>query len=298
MTIETEKIPYFFSISFLIEALTPGKLSTVSSMKGLKDLNINKFILASADLYQVLSETVSRGLSGKEVNLGECVREVLKKSMSIPLIKTNISLGYTILSVSIVYALTSAIRLDITPSLNNLSIGHGLLKNSLIHESAANLYEGIRLAAEKHLGRYFGRIPDVHEKLPESLSVWEVLKASSSDDSVAYEVINGFPKTSEVCRQLRNYVGVEGINVLEAVRKVQLDLLSKYPDTLITKALGYNTAVLLKELARLSKIKRSKYFCTLDTILRNAGINPGTTSDILSAGLGLYLVMSFGGLNC
>ncbi len=297
MRIDTEKIPYFFSISFLIEALTPEKLSTVSSQKGLKDLNINKFILASADIYQVLALTAERGLCKANVNLGESVKKVVTKAVRAPNIGTNVSLGYAILSVSLVYSITSVLGLGLSPTLKNITKGHELLKDSLTLESAASFYEGIRLAAEKHLGRYFGRVPDIREE-PKSLSVWEVLEASSSDDSVAYEIVNRFPRTVEVCNQLQNYVSKKGLNVVEAVKEAQLNLLSKYPDTLVTKSFGHNAAVILKELTHLSRVKGAQYLKKLDRFLRDSGVNPGTTSDILSAGLGLYLVMSYGDLSC
>jgi len=291
------KIPYFFSISFLIEALTPRKISTVSSLKGLKDLNINKFILASSDLYEVLKLTAQRGLSRKNIKLGDSVKKVVINALRAPNIRTNVSLGYAILSVSLVYSLTSVMSLGLSLTPPNLLKGHEILKNSLAFESAVNLYEGIRLAAEKHLGRYFGRVPDISEE-PEFLSVWEVLEVSSSDDLVAHEVVSGFPRTLEVCNQLKDYVNNEGLSILEAIREAQLNLLSKYPDTLVTKSFGYNAAVILKELTHMNRIKGDQYLKKLDKFLRDSEVNPGTTSDILSAGLGLYLVMNYEDPSC
>ena len=225
------------------------------------------------------------------------MKKVVINALRAPNIRTNVSLGYAILSVSLVYSLTSVMSLGLSLTPPNLLKGHEILKNSLAFESAVNLYEGIRLAAEKHLGRYFGRVPDISEE-PEFLSVWEVLEVSSSDDLVAHEVVSGFPRTLEVCNQLKDYVNNEGLSILEAIREAQLNLLSKYPDTLVTKSFGYNAAVILKELTHMNRIKGDQYLKKLDKFLRDSEVNPGTTSDILSAGLGLYLVMNYEDPSC
>ena len=262
----------------------------------MKDLNIDKFILISVDLYEVLCEAWRRGLEGKEVYLGGLVKEVSRRSINSSRVGTNVSLGYAILSVAIVYSLASAISQGLKPSPRSLSSGHTSLRDSLIRENAEDLYEGIRLSSEKHLGRYFGRIPDIHDR-PESISVWEVLKTSAVDDSIAYEVINGFPRTLEAYEHLRSYIDSAGANILDGVRETQIYLLSEYPDTLITKSFGYNAALLLRDMASSYRFKGIKNLNTLDNYLRDAGVNPGTTSDILSAALGIYLMISHEGIN-
>ncbi len=270
-----------YAAALLIEALAPRKISTVSHIKGVKDLTIIKFIYTYPYLLKHFTELAERALKEEPIRMGESVKETIKQIIQDPKIRTNTALGYLILATPAAYVVFRHIAAEgslAKPVEKVIKEGGPLIKDQLQKEPGEDLYEGIRLAKQKHLGIYYGTIPDIAEgEVP--VSVWEVLQKSSYDDQVSNEVVRNYPITLETYRKLLQYRESE---LLEGIRETHKEILSRYPDTLVTKTHGYPTAALLKAVAQ-KEVNAELW----SEWIRKKGINPGTTSDIIAAAVAL-----------
>ncbi len=285
LTTPTE-IGVAFGTAFLTEALTPGKLSTVSSLLGVKDLTPDEFIHAAPLITHELIKAAERGFKGKRLFLGRTVREITFKTLRNKWVGTNVSLGYAILSTGLTYMLGKALRQGIT-LVNTPDIVDSLMKdllNELMLEDACCFYEAVS-HSESHLGTYFGPIPDVKDMSEcRNVSLYQVLTESSLDDEVSDEVVNGYPRTLLAYWLLKRL----RLNtpILKSIVETHTHLLKLNPDTLILKSKGLPTAFAVMKMANEGR----KRLRALDRFLRSQGINPGSTSDLISCSIGLILV--------
>ncbi len=291
-----EIISNSFGTALLMEALAPNKLSTVSNLRGLKDLHILKFLHTTPYLITHFKHVAKRGITGEPLQLGEPINKLMSKIMTNPNIMTNTALGYVMLATPLAYVMSKSIRER--EALNNpktlITRYSNTIKRYLTSEKADAFYEAIKRASQKHLGKYIGKIPDVFAAHTGTLnvSVWEVLKQSSYDDMIAKEITSGYPLTIKAFEYLKEETEVRGSSLLNAISKTQRELLTLLPDTLIVKSWGTSTAYLVLGMAESVKRQNSMTHLQLhDRWLRDKGINPGTTSDIVAAAVGLYLVM-------
>ncbi|MCD6323913.1 MAG: triphosphoribosyl-dephospho-CoA synthase [Desulfurococcales archaeon] len=276
-----------FGTAFLTEALTPGKLSTVSSSKSIKDLTPGKFIHATPHITAELINAAIRGYKGEALRLGASVLEITRNTLRNKWVGTNVALGYAILSTSLAYILGKALSrglalIDLPTLIQSL---HPELLAELRKEPSCRLYAAISYS-EKHLGAYFGRIPDVRSTEGcREITLLEVFQHSSLDDEVSDELMRCFTRTLQAYALMKSLTTQLG--VLEAVKQTHTYLLREHPDTLVTKSRGLPTAYALMKIA--GNPLKGRYE-QIDRYLRVKGVNPGTTSDITSCALGLLLV--------
>lgn len=285
-----------FGTALFLEALTPGKLSTVSNLKGLKDLHILKFLHTTPYLIRHFKRVAEKGINGEPLQFGEPIKKLMSEIMMDPNIMTNTALGYVMLATPLAYIMGKSIREGaiINSPKTLLTRYSSTIIRYLTSEKADAFYEAIKKASQKHLGKYCGKIPDVFSAHTETLnvSVWEVLKQSSYDDMIAKEITNGYPLTIKAFEHLTKETENGRTSLLNAISKTQRELLTAFPDTLIVKSWGTPTAYLVLGIAEIiSRQDSLKYFQLFDRWLRDKGINPGTTSDIVATAVGLYLVM-------
>jgi triphosphoribosyl-dephospho-CoA synthetase len=276
-----------------MEALAPGKLSSVSNLKSVKDLDLSKFVAVTPILIKELTAAATRGFNREPIHLGDTVYRITKYSLENKSIGTNVALGYAILSTTITYSLGVALsmNLDLRKINEALLSTHGKLMKELENEKACKLYKAINVS-ETHLGTYKGRVPDVRDlRKCADFSLSEILRASAYDDEIADEVIGGFKRTIEAYIALAKLSHTSNNNALAMIPEVQKMLLSRYIDTLVLKTWGYPTAEVLRTIAH--NLSRSGINIEeIDTYLRVKGVNPGTTSDIISCAVGLLEVSS------
>ncbi len=270
----------------------------MSNLKSIKDLNLSKFIEVTPILIKELAAAATRGFNQERIHLGSTVYKITEYSIKNEFIGTNVALGYAILSTAITYSLGNALnmKLNLTKVDEALLLTHGKLIKELENEKACNLYKAIN-ASETHLGTYKGRIPDVKDlSRCADFSLYEILKISAYDDEIADEVVGGFKRTIEAYKVLTKLYLGSRTSVLAVIPEVQKMLLSKYTDTLVLKTWGYPTAEALKVIAHhLSELRTDTDIEGIDTYLRFKGVNPGTTSDIISCAIGLLEVSSHAG---
>jgi len=168
-------------------------------------------------------------------------------------------------------------------------------------EDALRVYDAIEASNAGGLGSSELDVSEVESKneiLRRRLTFLDVMRLSSSWDDVAFELVNGYPKTAEAC-ELIEKIALEKGDLNTAIEQTFLVLLSKYPDTLIARKNDVDTAKKISAIAKdvlesggvLTDVGRAKTK-KLDVFLRSDGnkFNPGTTADITAAGLLITLL--------
>ncbi|HEU5115810.1 MAG TPA: triphosphoribosyl-dephospho-CoA synthase, partial [Isosphaeraceae bacterium] len=160
----------------------------------------------------------------------------------------------------------------------------------LTPEDAKDVYKAIRLAKPGALGEVENE--DVSE--PPTVSLVEAMRLAENRDLVARQFANGFAEVFDpVLADLREATQ-EGRPLEVAIVSVHLRLMAREPDTLIARKRGW--AVATESAARAREVLEAGWpdaegsaerLEALDAWLRadGNGRNPGTTADLVCAGL-------------
>lgn len=287
-----------FSTSILLEALAPSKLSTVSGYKNVKNLNIIHFTYTPGVLKPLLEETARDAIIGKDIKLGSYLLKYVDNVNKHPLLKTNTAFGYLMLMSPLLYMIVKALVVgdDLTTALDGVVAKyHYVVIEGLKKETIKDFYLALRKSSMRHLGEYFGKIPSVSvevDSILESLSLWDALRDSMYLDLVSHEIVSGFKRVLKVYNSLLKKRPTLG-TLLDCVTALHTEMLSSNLDTLVLKSKNFNSALLLKYLSVVRADVSKEMWERIDNYVRENELNPGSTSDIVAAGLALYQVSTY-----
>jgi len=127
---------------------------------------------------------------------------------------------------------------------------------------------------------YDVRDPGARDRLVEDgVSLYEVMEGSAHKDAVAREWTEGFERSLGVGRRLRG-----AGDSREAILDAYLRELADHPDTLVAERRGEGVARRVSEGAE-EVVKGERTAEGFDRELRDDGVNPGATADIVAAGI-------------
>jgi triphosphoribosyl-dephospho-CoA synthase len=162
-------------------------------------------------------------------------------------------------------------------------------------EDARLAYRAIRLAAPGGMGRVDQG--DVAED-PE-LTLRAAMELARDRDAVAREYVTDFAITFELtCPALRQHL-VDGLSLMDAIVQTYLTVLAEVPDTLITRKVGRSMAEKVSRRARdalsaggVRSPAGRQAVEELDKFLADERhrLNPGTTADLVTAGLFVHIL--------
>jgi triphosphoribosyl-dephospho-CoA synthase len=176
------------------------------------------------------------------------------------------------------------------PREESLETGVAYVLAELDAADARDVYEAIRLAQAGGLGRVAEA--DVADPAPPDLL--SAMRLAADRDLVARQYSNNF---AEVLGLVVPWLAEglrSGAGLVQTVRTTQLRLLAQFPDSLIARKCGLATAEQASGLARTALAAgppgddaHEEIVAELDFWLRSDGHrrNPGTTADLLAAGL-------------
>ena len=121
-------------------------------------------------------------------------------------------------------------------------------------------------------------VPAVRER---ELTLLDVMDLSAPRDGIAREWTEGFERTFEAAERLRDGDGP----VTDRAARVYLELLADEPDPFVTTTHGPDRAAAVRERAAgLLGAEREAVEAFADELVA-AGVNPGTTADLVAGGL-------------
>jgi triphosphoribosyl-dephospho-CoA synthase len=258
------------TMACLLEAISP-KPGNVHRGADFEDLTFTDFAVAAVAVARPLRHA-------RQIGVGVAVLEAIRATRT--LTQTNVNLGTVLLLAP----------LCAVPTGQSLPEGIPAVLQTLTAADAEAVYEAIRIASPSGLGQV--ERWDVQTAPPSDLLL--AMTAASERDRVARQYVNGFADVFEfVVPKLIAGRALTGSTTASIVR-TQLQYLARYPDSLIVRKCGPDIAERASRWAaqvlQAGEPNSEAYHQALadfDFWLRSDGHrrNPGTTADLLAAGI-------------
>lgn len=258
------------SLACLLEVSIP-KPGNVHRGADFEDVTFYHFAAAAVAIAPAIDAAPERGV-------GETVLAAMSATRRA--VATNTNLG-TLLLIA---------PLAKVPRDEPLETGVARVLAELDAADSRNVYEAIRIAQAGGLGR----VAEADVAAPAPAELLSAMRLAADRDLVARQYGNNF---AEVLGLVVPWLAEglrSGVGLVQSVRTTQLRLLAQFPDSLIARKCGLATAEQASALARAALAAgvpgddaHEEIVSELDFWLRSDGHrrNPGTTADLLAAGL-------------
>ncbi|MCE9554225.1 MAG: triphosphoribosyl-dephospho-CoA synthase [Planctomycetes bacterium] len=262
------------TLACIWEATIP-KPGNVHRGADFEDLSYTDFLLSAVAVGPVLETAAAKGV-------GRCVLEAVARTRQ--MVGTNTNLGSLLLLAP----------LCAVPRERPLGEGVRNVLQNLLPSDAHNVYEAIRLANAGGLGEVESM--DVREQPPDDLLA--AMRAAAGRDLVARQYAEDFQQVLSCAAPWIREGLANRLALGPAVRHAFIRLLHEFPDSLIGRKCGPQTAIAAagragQILAAGSPGEEAYEYAMgdLDFWLRSDGHrrNPGTTADMIAAGLFVLL---------
>jgi triphosphoribosyl-dephospho-CoA synthase len=233
------------------------------------------------------------------VAIGPAMREAARKPVGETILRavrdtrqfvsTNTNLGMLLLLAPLAKAAGN-------PHSQGLRAAVGEVLQALTIDDARHAFEAIRLAAPGGLGD--ADVHDVHAA-EVSVTLLEAMRAARERDAVAREYVTDFAITFELGYPALRQFLEEGQRLSSAIVQTALTILALVPDTLILRKEGpavardvSRRAVAVLEAGGVFSERGRAALAAFDRSLRDDThrLNPGTTADLTTASIFVYLV--------
>jgi len=248
---------------------TARKAGNVQPQRSFRDLTYIDFVISAVAIAPVFAASYQDGVGNLALRAIEATRRVTF---------TNTNLGIVLLLAPLAAAAPTGSLHDALPAvLDNLTV-----------EDAQLVYEAIRIAAPGGMGE----VADQDVRAEPTLPLRDVMALAADRDLIARQYVNGFREvlddgTPALIRGLEMWGTVEN-----AIVGTHLELLARYPDSLIARKCGQEMAHQASRQARAVldagwpfRADGQRQFRNFDAWLRADGNrrNPGTTADLVTA---------------
>lgn len=286
-------------IASVLEVSGHPKPGNVHRTRDFPDMVFEDFLISGVVIGDTMKKAAQRGkeFSGKpnsipKIEVGKLIKEAVVETDK--WIANNTNLGIIMLLTPLSAAAGMVDDIDEIP----YNIDEML--RSTTPNDAANLYEAINIAEAGGMGVQdeldVGSEDAKNELIEKGINMFDVLDLSSQWDMLAYELTRtmpitfgiGYPTFKEVKKS-------HGIN--KATVQTFLTILSIYPDTLIARKYGLETAqevsvdasLIIKEGGVLTE-KGMDMLNNFDQDLVEKNLNPGTTADLTASSVMVALL--------
>ncbi len=223
----------------------------------------------------LLRTSLEKICNTEEVYLGKFIKEAVLERLKF--VDSNTNLGIILLHVPIAVAASRGRTLEKTLD---------ELVHSTTTEDAVEVAEAVRVSnaflGEPKKGpdlRYKGSIQEIQER---GTTLLDLFVVASEWDTIASEWVNNFSITLAGAEQL-----LSGGSVLQ----LYMEILAKYPDSLVQRKFGEDTARKISGKAKeLLKDLSSDNIRRWDEYLYKKSINPGTTADLVASSIFVALL--------
>ncbi|MCY2983600.1 MAG: triphosphoribosyl-dephospho-CoA synthase [Planctomycetota bacterium] len=161
---------------------------------------------------------------------------------------------------------------------------------ALVPEDSAAIYEAIRIAKPGGLGD--SKSMDVRESAPES--ILDAMRTAAEWDDIAFQYVSDFELVFSLSERMKTREFSGGQSKLDAIRYLQMELLSERVDSLIARKNGLDFAMEVKKKAgeviaagAFGSDEYERAWHAFDLFLRDTSHrgNPGTIADLIAASL-------------
>jgi triphosphoribosyl-dephospho-CoA synthase len=310
------KLSSIGQLSILLEASSP-KPGNVNRHFGFSDTDYRHFLASASLMARGLHMSASRGialaeekLSSSEINIGELIHLSAQDTFT-GINKRNTILGTILLHIPLVVASAAVVTQEKRFSTEGLVKWLKEITENTSVDDTLNLYKTFHLIrstnprveesaswTETH-SRYDIDNPYVLDNILEDrLTLYDLFKLSADVDEISSEWANEFQLTISQVFPYLDKITDNLENLEEGIVQTFVWLLSLRPDGLIAKKAGEKRAEEVRALAEKTMKAWNhdrgpiELMIHLDEELRKEGnlLNPGTTADLVSAGIFCKLV--------
>jgi triphosphoribosyl-dephospho-CoA synthase len=255
----------------LLEASAP-KVGNVHRGADFEDLTLHDFLVSAVAIAPSIEQAAVK-------SVGRTVLDAITATRR--LVATNTNLGIVLL-----FAPLAAVPRE--QPLNTRTVR--LVLNRLASQDSRNVYEAIRLAQPGGLGKV--QDMDVADPPPDDLLI--AMRAAADRDLVARQYVEDFRLVLEDVVPRLAFGREAGWSLTDTIIHTHLDLLSRHPDSLIARkcgpAVAQQASAMAGQVLDAGSPGDESYLEALadfDFWLRADGHrrNPGTTADLIAAGL-------------
>jgi triphosphoribosyl-dephospho-CoA synthase len=310
------KLSSIGQLSILLEASSP-KPGNVNRYFGFSDTDYRHFLASASLMARGLHMGASRGvdlaegrLSSSEINMGELILQSAHDTFT-GINQRNTILGTVLLYIPLVVASSALISKEGRYTTDGLEKWLKVIIESTSVDDTLNLYKAFHLIrstnprveestswTENH-NRYDIDNPEVMDNiLEDKLTLHELFKMSEDVDEISREWATDFSLTRTQVFPYLDKITDNLENLEEGIVQTFVWLLSSRPDGLIAKKTDEERAEEIRALAEKTMKAWNEdsgpleLMIQLDEELRKEGnlLNPGTTADLVSAGIFCKLV--------
>jgi triphosphoribosyl-dephospho-CoA synthase len=310
------KLSSIGQLSILLEASSP-KPGNVNRQFGFSDTDYRHFLASASMMARGLHMSASRGvelakgrLSPSEIKMGELIHLSAQDTFT-GINKRNTILGTILLYIPLVVASAAVVTQERSYSTEGLVKWLKEITQNTSVEDTQNLYKTFHLIrstnpkveestswTETH-SRYDIDNPQVLDNiLEDKLTLYDLFNLSADVDEISGEWANNFELTLSQVFPYLDRITDNLENLEEGIVQTFVWLLSLRPDGLIAKKAGEKRAEEVRALAEKTMNAWNhdrgpiELMIHLDEELRKEGnlLNPGTTADLVSAGIFCKLV--------
>ena len=304
---DIEDVARAAQIAAALEVSGYPKPGNVHRTADLKEMTFEHFIASSIAIGPVLLDVAKKGFrAGKgeiktaDIEVGGAIKSAIENTMKWQR-DGNTNLGSVLLLIPLAAAAGITLAKEGKIEMKKLRANLSNVLKSTTPEDALNVYDAILIANPEGLGKV--NELDVKNEASkkrikkERVSLYEIMKISSSGDNVSREWVTDMQITFEFGYPLVKKLYGRTKNMNTTTIQSFLEILSKYPDTFVQRIHGKEIAEKVSEKARVI-IKKGGMLTSagriliaeFDKELRENGINPGTTADLTASSLMLAIL--------
>lgn len=266
-------------LAMALEVSATPKPGNIDRDHDYEDTRYEHFLASAISAYPILLD------AAEGAPIGRCIHRAVEESTRWQ-DGGNTHFGAFLLLMPLVGAASKVSRID-----DLREVAHRLALETTV-DDAVEVYR-----AFSHVDVRVGDVEDLDVRDSGSVdrirelghTLYHLMEVSSSYDIIAREWVEGFPRTFECARLIKENTPHEGVN--RATVRAFLNILSRNTDTFIqtkfdedkAKEVSQRAASLLEDFD-LEEIHE------FDDVLLREGVNPGSTADIVIAGLFVALL--------
>jgi triphosphoribosyl-dephospho-CoA synthase len=288
-----EEIAKIAQIASVLEVSGYPKPGNVHRTRDFHDMVFEDFLISGIVIGDTIKEAASHGreinnsITYSEAFLGKYILKAVKETDK--WIANNTNLGIIMMLTPI--SVSAAISNNMDELRENIEV---LMKNTTVIDAVA-LYDAINIADAGGMGEQedfdVTSSKAKEELIEKNQSMYDVLAISASWDSLASELTSGMPISFDIgFKTFHNLKKTYSTNLSTVI--TFLTILSKVPDTLISRKYGNEKAEEVSEIAK-ELLNRDDYesddfnkeLADFDDFLFNNKLNPGTTADLTASSI-------------
>ncbi|PXF50584.1 MAG: triphosphoribosyl-dephospho-CoA synthase [Candidatus Methanophagaceae archaeon] len=269
-------------LALLLEVSAYPKPGNVDRTHDFIDTSYEQFLASSVAVYPVLREAAMR----KGRGVGELIRKGVEESVKWQH-GGNTHFGALLLLIPLAMA-AGASDSCATPVLKYRA--SEIMRNTDV-EDAIELYRAFPVAKVR-VRRDVAELDVMNEASLEEirnkqLSLFDILSISAPYDLISRELVGGFEKSFRYAALIADFIRDKRLQLNDAITHAYLNLLAEEEDTFVKMKFGADKSRYVKERAKgiVDRGYRREELEEFDHELIKAGINPGSSADLIAAAL-------------